>query len=140
VVFNIANKFMKRNRHKLVMPHDATGMALMEDPSQGFGKVIRGIDDTKDELHHNVPRVLPDLDGKVLNVDMTRTLRGNTSVDHIDCGLVVTMQRCQFAWREPQLLHNGANVARTFGSRDSSEEFGFNGAGDSDGLSLVRKA
>jgi len=54
-VFNIANKFMKRNRHKLAMPHDATGMALMQDPSQWFGKVIRGIDDTSDELHHNVP-------------------------------------------------------------------------------------
>jgi len=41
------------------MPHDAVGMALMEDPFQWFGKVIRGIDDTRDELHHNVPRVVP---------------------------------------------------------------------------------
>ena len=124
-VFNIANKLMKRNRHELVMPHDATGMALMKDPSQWFGKVIRGIDDTRDELHHNVPRVLPVLDGKVLDIDMTRALSGNTSVDHVDGGLVVTIQRCRFAWREPQLLHNGAEVARMFSSGDSSEELGF---------------
>jgi len=114
------------------MPHDAAGMALMQDLSQWFGEVIRGIDDTRDELQHNGPRVLPVLNGEVLDIDMTRTLSGNTSVDHVDGGLVVTMQWCRFTWREPQLLHDGTKAARMFSSGDSSKEFRFSGAGGSD--------
>ena len=78
------------------MPHDVAGMALMKDPSQWFCEVIRGIDETRDEFHHNVPRVLPVLDGKVLDINMTRALNGHTSVDHIDGGLIVTMQQGWF--------------------------------------------
>jgi len=35
------------------------------------------------------------------------------------------------------LLHDGAKVAHMFSSGDSSKEFGFSGAGGSDGLSFA---
>jgi len=81
---------------------------------------MRGIDDTRDDFHHNVPRVLPVLNGKVLDINMARVLSWNMSVDHIDGGLVVTTQ------------HNATEVARMLSRCGGSKEFCFSGAGGSD--------
>ena len=55
------------------MTHNASRMAGMEDPAQGLGEVIRGVDDTRDVAHDNVASLLPVLNGKVLDINVTRT-------------------------------------------------------------------
>jgi len=65
----------------------------MENPAEGLGEVIGRVDDTWDVAHDNVASILPILDGKMLDVDVTRTFRGNTGVDHFDGRHVVFEDR-----------------------------------------------
>ena len=66
------------------MAHDAAGMALMEDPAERLGKIIRGVDDAGDVSHYNVTSFFPILDGKVLDVNVSGSLGRYFCVDHVD--------------------------------------------------------
>ena len=61
----------------------------MQHPSERLGKIISRVDDTRNVFHHKVLLLNPFLDGKVLNVDMTRTGRGSGFVNHRKRSLVV---------------------------------------------------
>lgn len=64
--------------------HEAADVAQMENPAEGFGEVIGGVDDARDVTEFNDTTVFPVLDGEVLYVDMTGSLGGDSGVDHLD--------------------------------------------------------
>ena len=71
------------------MTHQATNMTEVESGAERFSEGVRRIDDTRDVAKDNIAVGLPFLNGKVLNVNMSRTWRRSTCVDHQDCRLVV---------------------------------------------------
>jgi len=119
------------------MPHDSAGMSVMQNPSKGFGQVIGRIDDPGNELHDNGARFLPILHSEVLDINVTRSLSGHTSVDHIDGRLVVAMHDGRtFGWKA-KIRHGGTRAPGMFGGSNGGKEFRFSGAGSSDGLRLA---
>jgi len=70
------------------MPHDASCVVLVQDPSKGFCQVIGGVDHTRDEFHYNGPGFFPVLNGKVLDVKVKGALSRDASVDSVDGRLV----------------------------------------------------
>ena len=118
----------------LEVAHNATSMALMKNPTKRFCKVIRWVDDAMDECHDNVACIFPVLDGKMLDIDVTRAFGGDLGVDHVDGRLVVGVEDSGAFWRETQLSHDGVKVLGMLGGGDSSHEFSFSGACGSDGL------
>ena len=52
------------------MSHDAPCVARMQDPTEGLGKVVGRIDNSREMSHDNVASIFLVLDGKVLDVNM----------------------------------------------------------------------
>jgi len=94
----------------MVVTHDASRMVSMENPKQGLREVIRRIDDSWDVAHDNVASLLPILNGKVLDINVTGTLSKNTSINHLDSRHVVFVDRSWFVLRETQFGHYGTEV------------------------------
>ena len=103
----------------LIMPHNAAGMAFMEDPTKRFSQVVSGVEDSGDETHNNVAGFLPILKGKVLDIDVSRSLSENASIDHVDSRLVVFVYGGRAIWRKTKVLHDGTKVLGLFGCKDS---------------------
>ena len=68
---------------------------------------------------------------------MTRALSGYTSVDHIDCQLIIAVQDGRTFRREAKVRHDGAHVSSMFCSGNRGKELRFGGAGSSNGLHLA---
>ena len=71
------------------MTHQATNMTEVESGAERFSEGVRRVDDTRNVAKDNIAVGLPLLDGKVLDVNMSRTWRWATRVDHQDGRLVV---------------------------------------------------
>ena len=119
------------------MAHDPAGMAFMEDPTKGFGEIIGWVEYSRDKTHDNVASFFPILDGKVLDINVTGALSGDTGVDHIDGRLIVLIDGSGASQRETEVLHDSAEVLGLLGSIDGSEEFGLGGTCCSDALGLA---
>ncbi len=63
-------------------------MTRVEYPSKRFGEIIRRINDARDVVHDNGTAFFPILDGKVLDVNVTRALGGDLGVDHFEGGSI----------------------------------------------------
>lgn len=74
---------------RLVVSHTATVMAMEKSRAHSLGSTIARIDGTSDIVHLEVTSLTPLLDGEVLNVDMARTSRRLSLIDHGNCSLVV---------------------------------------------------
>ena len=75
-------------------------------------------------MHDDVTGVLPVLDGEVLDLDVTRSLGGHTSVDHVNGRLVILVDGGRLGLGESEFLHNRPDVSGLLGCGDSGEEFG----------------
>ena len=117
-----------------IVSHDAACMSRMENPAERLREVVGRIDDAWNMAHDDVAGVVPILNGKMLDVNVTRAFGGNASVDHFDSRHVVFVDRRGTKLREPQFLQNGAKVLRMFGCKDSSEKLSFSRASGSDRL------
>ena len=63
----------------------------MQNPTNRFGECITGIDDSRDMFECNIATLLPFLDCKVLNIDMTGTFSWFSSIHHVDSRHVILM-------------------------------------------------
>ena len=122
------------------MSHDAARVAIVQDPAQGFGQIVSGVDNARHVVHDDIAGILPILDGKVLDIDMTGTLGGDLGVDHIDRRHIVLIDWGRPRGRKTKLRENGSEVLGVFGGRDSAEKLSLSGAGGCDGLSLTAVA
>jgi len=73
----------------------------------------------------------------VLNINVTRALSGDTSIDHVDCRLVVAIHDGRAFRRKAEVSHDGAHVSSMLRCGNSGKEFRFGGAGSGDGLRLT---
>ena len=53
------------------MSHETMSMSFVENPTKRFSKIITGVDNARDVSHDEVTFILPILNGKMLNVDMS---------------------------------------------------------------------
>lgn len=122
---------------RTIVTHQATGVASMKYPCDGLGKAVSRVDDTRDVYHVNVASSLPFLNGEVLNVNVTRTRRGTTGVDHLDGRFVIFIERCRTILRKTELAKDRTKVLGNFGSFDGGEKFGLGTGGSSYGLGVA---
>ena len=90
------------------MSHNAPCMPLVKDPAEGFGKIIGGVDNTRNELHDDGVVFFPILDGKMLYVNVSRTFGWLSSIDDLDSRLVVLVDRRRILLRKPKFCHDKA--------------------------------
>ena len=109
----------------------------MQNPTKGLGEVVRGVDYPWDVLHDDVAGILPILDGKVLDVNMTGAFRWDAGVDHIDGRFVVFVDWGGAILGESQIRQDGSEVFGMFGCSNGSQELSFGGACGSDRLSFA---
>ena len=88
------------------MPHNATSVALMKYPTKRLGEIICTVHRARDEMHQNVPCILPVLDGEMLDINVAGSLGWHTSIDHVDRGLIVHPDRSGLLRGEAKLLHD----------------------------------
>jgi len=77
------------------------------------------------------------LHGKVPDVNVTRALSGDTSVDHIDGLLVVAMHDGGAFWWKAKIGHDCAHMSSMLCGGNSGEKFRFGGARSGDRLRLA---
>ena len=69
---------------KTKIPYKAAGMARMKDPTNTLGKSITWIDDATEVGEEDLAGFAPILNGKILNVDVTRSFGGLVCINHFD--------------------------------------------------------
>jgi hypothetical protein len=125
-----------RRERSSVVSHDAANMAMMEDPTEGFGEGIGRVDDARDMDHDDVAVAFPLLQGEVLNIDMARALGGLAGVGHQNSGLIIFVELRWTRLRIAEVGEDGAEVLCSLGGLNSGDEFGFGRGGGNHGLEL----
>lgn len=120
-----------------VVAHETPTVTSVKYPTKRFGKVVGGIQNARNVTHDDVVVVFPILDGKMLNQNMTGAFGRDAGVDHIDGGLIITIERCWRKLGKPEFGEDGAKIASLLGSGYSSVKFGLGGAGGGGGLGLA---
>ena len=64
------------------MSHRPSGMPRVQRPTERFGGLIGGVNNSRDVMHNDVATSTPLLQRKVLYVDVTRAGRGLAFIDH----------------------------------------------------------
>jgi hypothetical protein len=116
--------------------HGTASMTGKESPAKRFGSMVGNVDDAGDVTHDDDTTALPFLDGKVLNVDVSRVGSRFAFVDHRNSGNVVLVERCWTLLWDTKFMENCAKVFGDLGSMYSSDELGFSGTGSNCGLKL----
>ena len=119
-----------------IVAHRTAGVAAVEDPAKVLSKLVRGIDNTREETHDDVPLLAPLLDSEVLHVHVAGAFGRTGGVDHVDGGLVVFMEDGRAALSETEFVEDGSEILGDFGGTDGSDEFGFGGASGNGRLDL----
>ena len=88
-------------------------------------------------VHDDLALVLPILNSKPLDLNVTRALSGNLGINHVDGRFVVRIQSGGSSSGEAKFLEDGTQVLDLLGSSDSRKEFSFSEAGGSDGLGFA---
>ena len=117
-------------------------MARVEHPTERFGEVVGRIKGASNKPHKNVTIVFPILDGEKLDKNMTRALSRDARINHVDGGLVVTVEDSGRKLGKTKFGEDGPEVAGLFGSGDRSVELSLCGASGSGrlGFTFVRDA
>ena len=86
------------------MAHGMASMANKKSPTKCLGSVVGNVDDAGDVMHDNDAMMLPLLDGKMLNVDVSGIRSGFAFVDHGNCRDVVLIERCWALLRDAKFM------------------------------------
>jgi len=85
-----------------IVPHEARGMTMVEDPTQRLCKHIRGIHDSRKVNQDDVLHQSPMLKCKVSDFNMSRAISGSTMIDDLDRGIVIFVDGCRLSLSAPQ--------------------------------------
>ena len=66
--------------------------ASMKDPTEGLSEVVRRVEDTRDMVQHDMTSLLPILNGKMLDGNMTSSVSGLAGINHFDSGIVILIK------------------------------------------------
>ena len=110
---------------RMIMSHITPGMPRVQDPAKRLSEVIRRINDTRNMSEDNIAGFTPVLDGKMLNIDVTRPFCGYTMIDHVNHRNIVSIKgSCTFLF-ETKIVHNSTKVFGLFSSEYGGKKFGF---------------
>ena len=104
------------------MAHETTAVAGVENLTNTLGKGITGVDDARDVLENNVASAFPILDREELDIDVARAFGRAVSVNHLDRGLVVLVERSGGKLGKTKLVKNETKVFGYFGSSNGGDE------------------
>ena len=76
------------------MAHGMMSMASKKSPAKCFGSVVGNVDDAGDVMHDDDATMLPLLNGKMLNVDVSGIRSGLALIDHGNGRDVIFVKRC----------------------------------------------
>ena len=116
------------------MPHEVGGVTVVEHPTECFREHIRRIHDSGKVNQNDVLHKSPVLKCKIPDFHMTRTIRGSTVVDNLDCGIVVFVYGGRLSLSVSQFVKNESQVFGDFCCGICCNEFGFRGALRTNGL------
>lgn len=119
-----------------VVAHESTCMSGVEDPTKWLGEVISRVNDARNMVKVDVAILFPVLDGEVLYINVASPFSWEPSVDHLDGGNVVRVDRGGRGLTETNFGQDGTEIASHLGGSDGSKELGLSRTGGSDGLSL----
>jgi len=111
-----------------IVAHEVGGMAMVEDPTQCFGKHIRRIHDSRKMNQDDILHQSPMLECKVSDFDMSRAISRSTMIDNLDRRIIVFVDGCGLSLSVPQFVKNETQILGDFRGCISSNEFGFRGA------------
>ena len=120
-----------------IMTHQTARMPGVKDPSNRFGQAVGGIDDARNMNQFEIAGLLPILNRKMLNVNVTRASGRATSIDHFDGRLIIFENRSGSNLSETEFTKNGTEILGNFCSFDSSKKLGLGARGGSDCLSVT---
>ena len=86
--------------------------------------------------HDNIFGFGPILNGKILDINMSRTFSGDTVVDHIDSRHIVFLVRRRSILRVSKLEKDGTQILCVFCRCDSGNKLSFGAGGSSGRLSF----
>ena len=111
------------------MSHAAAGVARMKHPAQSFREIVADVHDSWAMVHNDITCVLPFLDGKVLNVDVTRARGGTRFVNHCNRSLIVNEQLGSTGSQGFQFLQNVAKAFDCLRADNCGTELSLSGTG-----------
>ena len=86
------------------MPHEVGGVTVVECPTECFREHICRIHDSWKVNQNDVLHKSPVLKCKIPDFHMTRTIRGSTVVDNLDCGVVIFVDGGRLSLSVPQFM------------------------------------
>ena len=107
------------------MAHGMVSMASKKGPTKCLGSMVSNVDDARDVTHDNDATMLPLLDSKVVNVDVSGVRSGLAFIDHGNCGDVVLVEQFWALLRDAKFMKDGTKVFGNFGGMHSGNELGF---------------
>jgi hypothetical protein len=84
----------------------------MEDPTEGLGQIIAGVDRSSNMLHDEITLFAPFLDSEMLDLDVSCSCSGPVLVDHIQCGHIVDQQARRAGLKSAEFLQH---ITKVFG-------------------------
>ena len=105
------------------MAHGMMSMVSKKGPAKCLGSMVSNIDDARDMMHDNETTMLPLLNGKMLNVNVSGIGSRLVFVDHGNGRDIVFIKRCGTLLRDAKLMKDGMKVFSNLGSMHSGNEF-----------------
>lgn len=115
-----------------VVTHGATSVTGVECPAEGLGTLVGGVDDAGDVVHDDISTLTPLLNGKMLNVDVTRARRRLAVINHGNGSQILFIEGGGSRLRKTKLGEDGTKILCNLGSLTSADKFGLStGSSDS---------
>ncbi len=108
-----------------IMTHQTTNMTEVESGAERFSEGVRGVDDARDVTKDNIAIGLPLLNGEMLNINMSRTWRRSTRVNHQNRCLIVLVKHRWTRLCIVQLEEDRSQIFCNLRGLDGGDEFGF---------------
>ena len=80
--------------HMIVMTHRSSDMSVVKNPADGLGKVVAGVNHTRNVSHNDLSVFAPRLNCEELHFNVTRPRGRSTVINNVDARLVIHVQRC----------------------------------------------
>jgi len=116
------------------VPHEVGGVTVVEYPTECFREHVRRIHDSWKVNQNDVLHKSPVLKCKIPDFHMTRTIRGSTVVDNLDCGIVVFVCGGRLSLSVSQFVKNESQLFGDLCCSIGCNEFGFRRALCTNGL------
>ena len=111
------------------MTHQTANVTMVKCSAERFCERISRIDNTRDMFEYDLKICLPLLNRKVLDVNVARTRRGATGINHEYRSCIVLVQACRLMLDIPELGKDRSQVFGDLCGMYGGKEFSFGRTG-----------